>query len=82
MVEFFSCGGGIFFSEIEGWDFFGGGGIFFFFSVEGAIFFSEIERWNFLFRDFFLEIEDHKVNGSTPSLVLLFRPWIRCFNFF
>ena len=25
---------------------------------------------------------DHKVNDSTPSLVLLFRPWIRCFQIF
>ena len=50
LVEFFSCGGGIFlvvvgflyqwgggilFSEIEGWN------------VEGEILFSEIEGWNF-----------------------------------
>ena len=45
---------------------------FFFQRLRGGIFYSEI----------FLEIEDHKVNGSTPSLVLLFRPWIRCFQFF
>ena len=40
VVAFFSGVVEFFFSEIEGWIFFGGGGIFFL-----------VEGWNFLFRD-------------------------------
>ena len=67
--------GGIFFSEIEGWNFLARWN-FFFRRLRGGIFYS-VAQWFGTYGD-----HDHKVNDSTPSLVLLFRPWIRGFNFF
>ena len=49
---------------------------FFFQRLRGGIFYS-VAQWFGTYDD-----HDHKVNDSTPSLVLLFRPWIKCFNFF
>ena len=46
---------------------------FFFHRLRGGIFYS-VAQW-------FGTYDDHEVNDSTPSLVL-FRPWIKCFNFF
>ena len=50
------------------------GGIFFQ-RLRGGIFYS-VAQWFGTYDD-----HDHEVNDSTPSLVL-FRPWIKCFNFF
>ena len=49
---------------------------FFFQRLKGGIFYS-VAQWFGTYDD-----HDHKVNDSTPSLILLFRPWIRGFNFF
>ena len=41
---------------------------------------SQIAAWRSGLERGFYDDHDRKVNGSTPNLVSLLRPWIRCFT--